>query len=332
MKRINIYITEETDRTIDNLSEIFDESRSEVIRKAIDEYSAKHKGALDEFITDLDDFDDSPINPTERWKIEELEKCQDINYFMSKYVKIRTADSGLVRFEPRKYQSALAQVYSMYRWVIVNQARQMGMTTLNCAYILHYLLFNTDKTVAILSPKLSSSEHIIHVLKDMMLELPAFLKETLGINIDDNKPPTETWNKRRIRFANGNYVLAACASPDGIRGMSINLLYLDQFAFIPKYVAEEFMASIFPTLACGNSSQIIISSSANGPNHFYKMWTDAISDYLDFHPVQIDYTMHEDEDIKAHCESMRLVLGEDRFKQEYECQFLVKHRGLLHGV
>ena len=332
MKRINIYITEETDRTIDNLSEIFDESRSEVIRKAIDEYSSKHKGALDEFITDLDDLGDSPINPTERWKIEELEKCQDINYFMSKYVKIRSADSGLVRFEPRKYQSALAQVYSMYRWVIVNQARQMGMTTLNCAYILHYLLFNTDKTVAILSPKLSASEHILNVLKTMIIELPPFLKEILGINTEVNKISAEQWNKRRIGFVNGNNVMAAPASPDGIRGHTINLLYLDQFAFIPKYVAEEFMASIFPTLSSGNSSQIIISSGANGPNHFYKMWTDAISDYLDFHPVKIDYKMHEDEEFKTHCESMRLVLGEDRFKQEYECEFLVNHRGLLHGV
>lgn len=327
MKRINIYITEDTDKNIDSLSEIFSESRSEVIRKAIAEYSDKHQHALDNFITDIDDLSDKSSKNNDEWEIEELSKCQNIEYFLTNYVKINTPDEGVVKFNPYKYQISLSEIYSMYRRVIVNKCRNSGVTTLSIAYMVHYTLTNPDKVIAIVSNTHSNATEILSKIKEMVLNLPDFIKTHLGV---DNLQKIK-WNKSSVRFANGSSIITSGATVDAMRGRAISFLYLDNFAFVPKNIADEFIKAVFPTVLSSKHSRLVIASTPNGPNHFYKIWTDSISDYLDFHPIAINYRMLNS-DLQKRVLEQKKIIGVEAFYQEYECGFNTNHRGVLDVV
>lgn len=323
MKRINIYITDETNQTIDNLADMFSESRSEVIRKAITEYHDKYSRELTEFMCGIDDLIES--NPAEvpvLDAMEELEKCKNLEYFLNNYIMIVTPDTGIVKFNPRKYQMALAESYTMYRRIIINQSRQMGTSTLTCAYILHDILFSRDKTYGIFNTKQGSASATLNILKGMIANMPDIMKPFFQVTIS---------NKTQLQV-NGNYVLARSSSVDSIRGTSLSFMYMENFAGMNRETAEDFMASVFPTLMSYPTSKIILASTPNGLNSFYKLWTDAISDYNDFRPINLHYSLHEDSGVKAQYESLRTVIGNDAFEQEYNCNFITRHRGVLYGV
>lgn len=320
MKRINIYITEETDQTIDNLSEMMGESRSEVIRNAISEYHDKYKTNLDTFMEGLEGLDD-PTTVTMN-VLEELTRCRDLEYFIRTHVKIKTVDHGIVKFEPYKHQVALAESYSMYRRIVINHSRQMGISVLTCAYILHDLLFNTDQTYAIVGVTEKNASHTLSILKTMIEELPEELKQCLTI---------DTWNKKEIKI-NGNYVLARPISVDGIRGMNINFMYLEDFAYTNKTIADDFMTSVFPVMFSSNTSKLIISSTPNGANQFYHLWSNAISDYNNFRPITVHFSLYEDEEQINRIMTMKSVIGQEAFNEQYDCKFNVEHKGVLYGV
>lgn len=323
MKRINIYITDETNQTIDNLADMFSESRSEVIRKAITEYHDKYSRELSEFMNGLGELiETQPSDVPVLDAMTELEKCKNLEYFIKNYVMITTADTGIVKFNPRKYQIALAESYTMYRRIIINQSRQMGTSTLTCAYILHDLLFSRDKTYGIFNTTQNGACSTLNILKSMITNMPDILKPFFQIELN---------NKTQLRV-NGNYVIAASTLVGSVRGMTINYAYIENFAFLNKEDAEEFMASVFPAVLASKTGKIVITSTPNGLNAFYKLWTDAISDYNDFRPINLHYSLHEDRESKTQYESMKSVIGADAFEQEYNCNFITRHRGVLYGV
>lgn len=323
MKRINIYITDETNQTIDNLADMFSESRSEVIRKAITEYHEKYSRELNEFMSGIDELIEPVFTEVQaKDAMEELEKCRDIEYFLNNYIMIVTPDNGIVKFNPRKYQIALAESYTLYRRVIINQSRQMGTSTLTCACILHDLLFSQDKTYAIFNTTKRGASTTLKILKDMIVNMPDIMKPFFKVDVD---------TKTNLKV-NGNHVVASHTSVNSVRGMGLNYVYIENFALLSKEDADEFMAAVFPVVMTSKTGKIIITSTPNGLNAFYKLWTDAISDYNDFRPINLHYSLHDDEEIKTRYTSLKTVLGADAFEQEYNCNFITRHRGVLYGV
>ena len=182
------------------------------------------------------------------------------------------------------------------------------------AYILWYALFNADKVVAVLGNKLNLAQEQLQQLRDSYMMLPMWMQ-----------PGVLQWNKRGIQFTNNTRVICAATSPDGIRGLSINLLFLDEFAFIKPHIADEFMASVFPTISSGKTTKVIITSTPSGMNHFFSMWTNAVepedANGVDYVKSEIPWNAVPGRDEQwARDEQKRI--GEIRFNQEYKCDFI----------
>ena len=190
--------------------------------------------------------------------LKEYAKCAgDPVYFSKEYIKIIHVDRGLVPFDMYDYQKEICDKIFRSRRVAVLTARQSGKTTTAVAVILHYILFNEFKTVAILANKGDASREVMARVKLAYEALPKWLQQ--GI---------EEWNKGNIALENGCQVLAGTTSSSAIRGKSVNFLYLDEVAFIEGY--DEFFASVYPTISSGESTKLLMTSTPNGLNHFWK--------------------------------------------------------------
>ena len=143
-------------------------------------------------------------------------------------------------------------------------------------FILWYIIFHQDKVCAILANKLKLATEQLTQLKDSYVNLPMWLQ-----------PGIEEWSKTQIKLANGTRLITAATSPDGIRGFSIDILYLDEFAFIDDHIMDDFVASVFPVVSSGKTTKIIITSTPNGLNGFYDMWRKAENKESEFIPKQI---------------------------------------------
>ena len=242
-------------------------------------------------------------------QIEEYIKCSnDPVYFIEKYVKINSLDEGFINFKLRGYQKNLINTFHKERKVVLLSPRQSGKTISTAAYILHYVFFNPDKTVAILANKAPVAREILARIVAAYETIPFFLQ-----------PGAKVLNKGSIELGNNSRIIAAATSSTAIRGFSVNFLYLDEFAFVDS--ADDFFKSTFPTISSGKETKIVISSTPNGMNLFYKIFTDAEGGRNDFFPFKIDW--HEvpgrnDQWKKQQQE----ILGEHGFKQEYGNEFL----------
>ncbi len=237
-------------------------------------------------------------------QIEEYVKCaQDPTYFIENYVKIVTLDRGLQPFHLRGYQRNLIETYHNNLKTILLSARQSGKTITTVSYILWYICFNTDKTAVILANKAATAREILSKLIGMLEELPFFLQ-----------PGVKVLNKGSVEFGNNSRIIASSTSSSSIRGFSVNLLYLDEFAFVQN--AVEFFRSSYPTITAGKTSKIIISSTFNGLNLFYSLWTEAKRGENGFHPFEVNWweVPGRDENWKREQVS---ILGEEGFAQEY---------------
>jgi hypothetical protein len=244
-------------------------------------------------------------------QIEEYLKCAgDPIYFIEKYCKIVTLDHGLQPFNLYDCQKNKVNVIHNNRKVILMEGRQQGKTTTSAAYILWYTLFQGSKTVAILANKATAAREVLHRYQLMYEHLPLWLQQ--GVT---------TWNKGDIELENGSIVFTAATSRQGIRGKSVNLLYVDETAIIPNNLAEEFFTSVYPTISAGQTTKILLSSTPLGYNHFWKFWNDAQNDRNGFVPLFIPYTDIPGRDAKW-AEEQRRLLGELRFNQEVLCNFL----------
>ena len=244
-------------------------------------------------------------------EIQEVVKCsKDIIYFCEKYLKIINIDEGLMPYEPYDYQKQIMHEVAANRFVICKMPRQTGKTTTMVAIMLHYALFNPDFNIAILANKSATAREILGRLQLAYENLPWFLQQGIV-----------EWNKGNIVLENGSKIFASSTSASAIRGMSINLVYLDEFAFVPTTVQEEFFNSVYPTISSGRSSRVLITSTPNGMNMFYKLWHDAEKGYNDYATVSVNWWDVPGRDEEWKQQTIRNT-SEKQFAVEFECEFL----------
>ncbi len=251
-----------------------------------------------------------PLQLTED-QVREFVRCaQDPIYFIEHYVKIITLDKGFVQISLYPFQRQAITDINENRRVIVKAGRQVGKTTMVVGYILWYILFNEDKFVAILANKAPTAREILNRIKIAYESLPLWLQQ--GVR---------TWNKGDIELENNCRVMATSTASSAIRGYSISLLYLDEFAFVPSNIADEFFTSVYPTISSGTQSKILISSTPNGMNHYYRMWTEAVEGQNGFKHIEANWRQVPGRD-QAWADDQRRILGEEKFLQEMECEFM----------
>jgi len=208
----------------------------------------------------------------------EYKKCMDDPvYFSEKYIKVISLDKGLVPFKLYPYQKQMFEHFNEHRYNIVLACRQSGKSISACAYLLWYALFHSEKTVAILANKGATAREMLSRITLMLENIPFFLQ-----------PGSKALNKGSLEFSNNSRVIAAATSGSSIRGMSVNLLYLDEFAFVER--AAEFYTSTYPVVSAGTDTKIIVTSTANGiGNMFYKLWEGAIQNVNEFKSFRVDW-------------------------------------------
>ena len=244
-------------------------------------------------------------------EIEEYIKCRDDPiHFITNYMTIVNVDKGLMKFELWPFQRDLINVLSENRFSIVKCPRQSGKSQTSLAFMLHYILFNEQKNIAILANKGATARELLGRLQFAYEKLPMFIQQ--GVS---------EWNKGSIFLENGSRILASSTSSSAIRGYSFNLIFLDEFAFVPQNLAEEFFNSVYPTISSGQTSQVIIVSTPNGMNHFYKMWTNATENRSDYKAFSVNWWDVPGRDAEWKRQTIANT-SEEQFKQEFETEFL----------
>ena len=244
-------------------------------------------------------------------QIEEFIKCKDDPvYFARNYIRIVSLDEGLVPFEPYKFQEKLISRFHKNRFNICMMPRQTGKSTTSVSYLLHYIVFNDSVNVGILANKASTARELLSRLQLAYENLPKWMQQ--GII---------AWNKGSMELENGSKVLAASTSASAVRGMSFNILFLDEFAFVPNHIADSFFASVYPTITSGKSTKVIMVSTPHGMNHFYRMWHDAERGQNEYVPTSVHWSEVPGRDEKWREQTIKNT-SENQFKVEFECEFL----------
>jgi len=252
---------------------------------------------------------------------QELIKCStDPIYFVKKYVKIINVDRGLIDFDMWPFQENMINEFHLNRFSICKMPRQVGKTTTAVGYMLWCALFNEDYTIAILANKGILAQEILSRLQKAYEHLPIWLQQ--GVIV---------WNKRNIELENGSKIFAYATSAAGIRGGTYNLIFLDEFAFVPKNMADDFFTSTYPVISSGQTTKVIIVSTPYGLNHFYKMWIDATEGRSLYKPLEVHWSMVPGRDAKWKEEIIRNT-SEEQFRQEFETEFLGSTATLISGV
>lgn len=251
-------------------------------------------------------------------QIKEYIKCSnDPLYFIENYVKIVSLDEGFVPFAMYPYQRRMVKTFSENRFVICKLPRQSGKTTTVGAFILHEILFKELQTVGILANKGSLAREILERIKNSYEALPFWLQQ--GI--------TE-WNKGTIELENGSRVIASSTSSSAVRGNSYTHLMLDEYAFVPTNIADDFMRSVYPTISSGKNSKVFIVSTPHGMNHFYKMWVDAQEKRSNYVPIEINWNDVPGRDESWKQEQIKNI-GIKSWNQEFEGRFLGSSNTLI---
>lgn len=251
-------------------------------------------------------------------QVREILKCkEDPIYFIENYCYIVSLDKGLILFKLYDCQREKVEVIMNNRKVILMEGRQQGKTITSAACILHYTIFNSNKTVAILANKSTAAREVLSRYQIMYENLPLWMQQ--GI---------KTWNKGDVELENGSKVFTSATSTSGIRGKSVNWLYIDEAAIIPNNVAEEFFTSTYPTIMAGETTKVLLTSTPLGYNHFWKYWNDAQEGRNGFVALQIPYWKIPGRDEKW-AEEQKSVLGELKFNQEVLCTFLGSSNTLI---
>ena len=244
-------------------------------------------------------------------QVEEWIKCKnDPLYFACNYMQIINLDEGLVPFSMYDFQKEILMDFHNNRFNIAKLPRQTGKSTTVVAYLLHYAIFNDSVNIGILANKASTARELLGRLQLAYENLPKWMQH--GILV---------WNKGNVELENGSKILAASTSASAVRGMSFNILFLDEFAFVPNHVAEQFFASVYPTITSGKSTKVIIISTPNGMNHFYKMWEDAQRGKNGYVTNEVHWSQVPGRDAKWKEETMKNT-SKRQFAQEFECDFL----------
>ena len=244
-------------------------------------------------------------------QIQEYLKCrEDPIYFARNYVQIVTLDHGLQPFKTYDFQEKLIDRFHKNRFNICKMPRQTGKSTTCVSYLLHYAIFNDSVNIGILANKATTARELLARLATAYENLPKWMQQ--GVLV---------WNKGNIELENGSKILAASTSASAVRGMSFNILFLDEFAFVPNHIADAFFASVYPTITSGQSTKVIIVSTPHGMNHFYRMWHDAEKGKNEYVPTEVHWSEVPGRD-DIWKEQTIANTSEQQFKIEFECEFL----------
>ena len=251
-----------------------------------------------------------PIEFTKE-QIVEYQRCMnDPQYFVENYIKIVSIDHGLIPFKMYDFQKDLIGTFHKNRFTICKLPRQSGKSTTVLSYMLHYVVFNDNVNVAILANKAATSRDLLGRLQLAYENLPNWLQQ--GVM---------SWNKGSLELENGSKILAASTSASAVRGSTYNLIFLDEFAYVPSNIAEQFFSSVYPTITSGKTSKVMIVSTPHGMNHFYKMWTDAENQRNSYIPLEVHWSEVPGRDEKWKAETIANT-SESQFNTEFECEFL----------
>ena len=243
--------------------------------------------------------------------ILEFMRCkEDPVYFANKYIKIVSLDEGLVPFRMYPFQKKLISNFHENRFNICKMPRQTGKSTTVVSYLLHYAIFNDNVNIAILANKASTARDLLGRLQLAYENLPRWMQQ--GII---------SWNKGSLEIENGSKISANSTSSSAVRGGSYNVIFLDEFAFIPNHIADDFFASVYPTITSGQKTKVIIVSTPRGMNHFYRMWHEAERGKNEYIPTDVHWSEVPGRD-EAWKESTIANTSEQQFKVEFECEFL----------
>ena len=244
-------------------------------------------------------------------QILEFMACrEDPVYFAQKHVKIVTLDAGLMPFEPYDFQQKLIENFHDNRFNICKMPRQTGKSTTVISYLLHYLLFNDSVNIGILANKAATARELLGRLQTAYENVPKWMQQ--GVL---------SWNRGSLELENGSKILAASTSASAVRGMSFNILFLDEFAFVPNHIADSFFASVYPTITSGKSTKVIIVSTPHGMNHFYRMWHDAERSKNEYVPTDVHWSEVPGRDSKWKAQTIANT-SDQQFRVEFECEFL----------
>lgn len=252
--------------------------------------------------------------------VQEYVKCQeDPVYFTENYMKIISINEGLTSFKMYEYQKDMTRSFKDNRYTIVTTARQAGKSTTTCAFILWYIIFHPDKTVALLANKGDTAREILSRVQLAYQHLPKWLQQGVV-----------EWNKGSFVLENNSRVLAAATSASAIRGYTINLLFIDEAAFIENW--DDFFTSVYPTISSGTDSKIILVSTPNGLNHFHATWANAQKGTNGYHPILVHWTSVPGRDEKWKADTLAgMNFDHEKFDQEYNCEFLGSSGTLIAG-
>ena len=244
-------------------------------------------------------------------QIVEFIKCKkDPVYFAKNYIKIVSLDEGLTQFHPYDFQETLIKRFHENRFNICKMPRQTGKSTTSVSYLLHYAVFNDSTNIGILANKAATARDLLSRLQTAYENLPKWMQQ--GII---------SWNKGSLELENGSKILAASTSASAVRGMSFNILFLDEFAFVPNHIAESFFASVYPTITSGKSTKVIMVSTPHGMNHFYRYWHDAERQKNEYIPTDVHWSEVPGRDADWKAQTIANT-SEQQFKVEFECEFL----------
>ena len=243
--------------------------------------------------------------------VKEYTKCMENPiYFIQNYVKIVSIDEGLVSFDLWDFQEKIIDTFHNNRFTICKLPRQSGKSTTIIAYLLHYVLFNPTVNIAILANKAATARDLLGRLQLAYEHLPKWLQQ--GVM---------SWNKGSLDLENGSKILASSTSASAVRCGSYNIIFLDEFAYVPSNVAEQFFSSVYPTISSGKTSKVMIVSTPHGMNMFYKMWTDSENKRNSYIPIEVHWSEVPGRDVMWKEETIKNT-SESQFNSEFECEFL----------
>ncbi len=251
-----------------------------------------------------------PIDFTQEQLLEYVACREDPVYFSRQHVKIVSLDEGLTPFKPYDFQEKLIKNFHEKRFNICKMPRQTGKSTTCISYLLHYLLFNDSVNIGILANKAATARELLGRLQTAYENVPKWMQQ--GVL---------SWNRGSLELENGSKILAASTSASAVRGMSFNILFLDEFAFVPNHIADSFFASVYPTITSGKSTKVIMVSTPHGMNHFYRYWHDAERGKNEYTPTDVHWSEVPGRDDKWRQQTIANT-SEQQFKVEFECEFL----------
>ena len=267
-------------------------------------------------------------------QIQDLLQCMDPNdgylYFAKHFAHIQHPVKGKLLFDPYEYQLRLLHSYHNYRFNINMMPRQTGKTTCAAIYLCWYAMFHPDQTILIAAHKYTGAQEIMARVRYVYETCPDYIRA--GVT---------SYNKGSIEFENGSRIVSQTTTGNTGRGMSISLLYCDEFAFVQPNIAEEFWTSISPTLATGGRA-VITSTPNSDEDTFATIWKQAENKFDEygneqdvgingFHAFRADWWEHPDRDEEWKSEEIGRI-GEEKFRREYGCEFLVYDETLINSI